>query len=727
MKCNLNAVCLLFACTGLSIILLLGALPQRARAALPCVTPTTVYVDDSWAGTTPGTDPDGAGPATDFGCDSFATVQGGVDGVAAGGTVHVAPGTYTENVTINESLIVVGAGKGADDTANTVLTNSGGVGVTITHSDVTVSYLRVRDYTAGGNSDQGIKLTGGALNNILIDHCAATNTATGVALQETDNVMTNITVQYCDLIGNRNSGLYVYFPTYVDGLTIDNCDIQNNAAEGIEFYQEDVSSGLPLAAATSTNVHITDSTVSHNAVGQPGDQGLGNITVYGFNGDIDITNVNIDATGADYGVYLRGHLDVNDEPSVGGTMTLTNVAVTGVPVDYGIHVAWYAGVQLAFSGDTLDVDLALGASPGEHPHAALFMRHLTNTSAIDLGDTILTGTREPGVNHPYDLVASHADIDATGVTFTQTAPFAIEDVVLHRLDVSPFAGSDPTGLVTWVTNNIYVTQDSGSIQRGIDAASNGNIVNVQTGTYSGDVSTAGQSVTLAAGASPGQVTVNGNLTLDGNDTLPIEINDTYDNFIVNGTVTLGSAMLTLSGTHTPVAGETFTIIDNNLSDAVTGTFNGLPEGATITNFLGSGSNATISYAGGTENDVVLTVVAAPTPTPTATPEISVQASPSQVNEGQDAAFNFVASPDNHRQVTVRYSMSGKATLGTDYTLSGTPGQIIIPAGQASATITLHSMEDNVRRERNEMATMTLQKGTDYRLSNKRASVAIIDQ
>jgi len=47
--------------------------------------------------------------------------------------------------------------------------------------------------------------------------------------------MTNITVQYCELFGNRDSGLYVYFPTYVNGLTIDHCDIHNNAAEGIEL------------------------------------------------------------------------------------------------------------------------------------------------------------------------------------------------------------------------------------------------------------------------------------------------------------------------------------------------------------------------------------------------------------------------------------------------------------------------------------------------------------
>ena len=47
-----------------------------------CVPPSTVYVDDSWVGTPSGGDPDGAGPAMSFGCDSFATIQDAVNGVA---------------------------------------------------------------------------------------------------------------------------------------------------------------------------------------------------------------------------------------------------------------------------------------------------------------------------------------------------------------------------------------------------------------------------------------------------------------------------------------------------------------------------------------------------------------------------------------------------------------------------------------------------------------------
>ena len=72
--------------------------------------PPIVYVDDDWVGVTPGTDPDGPGPATNFGYDSFATVEGGVAGVAPGGTVIVYAGTYVlaTNVAVNKSVSIQG-------------------------------------------------------------------------------------------------------------------------------------------------------------------------------------------------------------------------------------------------------------------------------------------------------------------------------------------------------------------------------------------------------------------------------------------------------------------------------------------------------------------------------------------------------------------------------------------------------------------------------------------
>src|SRR5262249_39484130 len=86
-----------------------------------------------------------------------------------------------------------------------------------------------------------------------------------------------------------------------------------------------------------------------------------------------------------------------------------------------------------------------------------------------------------------------------------------------------------------------------------------------------------KSVVLSPGASPGQVTINGDLKLDGNDTLAIEINGTgptaYDSFSVTGLTTLGNSTLALSGPYAPAAVDSFAVISGG---TVTGAFNSPP-------------------------------------------------------------------------------------------------------------------------------------------------------
>ena len=67
-------------------------------------------------------------------------------------------------------------------------------------------------------------------------------------------------------------------------------------------------------------------------------------------------------------------------------------------------------------------------------------------------------------------------------------------------------------------------------------------------------------------------------------------------------------LLALYADHT-LGGETFLIIDNDGSDPIQGTFNGLAEG---TIFLADNHLFQISYQGGTGNDLVLTAVPEPT-------------------------------------------------------------------------------------------------------------------
>src|ERR1051326_8073214 len=86
----------------------------------------------------------------------------------------------------------------------------------------------------------------------------------------------------------------------------------------------------------------------------------------------------------------------------------------------------------------------------------------------------------------------------------------------------------------------------------------------------------------------------------------------------------------------------------------------------------------------------------PSPTPTATPvpalRVSVFVNPTEISEGEAATYTVTASSTVTRSITVSYAMSGTATNGTDYTLSGTPNQVTIPAGQSSATVTLTSRD-----------------------------------
>jgi hypothetical protein len=76
---------------------------------------------------------------------------------------------------------------------------------------------------------------------------------------------------------------------------------------------------------------------------------------------------------------------------------------------------------------------------------------------------------------------------------------------------------------------------------------------------------------------------------------------------------------------------------------------------------------------------------------------------------------------------VNYSVKGKAKEGIDYTLDSAGGQIVIPAGQSSATITLHAVADAIK-EKNEKAQITLGNGTGYQIlkSRKKAIVTIVN-
>lgn len=100
-----------------------------------------------------------------------------------------------------------------------------------------------------------------------------------------------------------------------------------------------------------------------------------------------------------------------------------------------------------------------------------------------------------------------------------------------------------------------------------------------------------------------------NLTFTGNSRYTVDVQGAaagqFDQTIVNGTVTLAGTLAVVE-TFTPAPGQSFVIIANDGVDAVSGTFNGLAEGAIVdADFNGSGVTVRITYVGGDGNDVAL--------------------------------------------------------------------------------------------------------------------------
>jgi YVTN family beta-propeller protein/autotransporter-associated beta strand protein len=117
--------------------------------------PDTVYVNSAFANPVVGQDPDGAGPATDFGFDSFASIQSGINAVATGGNVVVQGSSFTENVSLNRAVTVTTT---APTTVNGSLTVSAGTfqtgGQALTTGNLALSggTLNLGGSTVGSNN-----------------------------------------------------------------------------------------------------------------------------------------------------------------------------------------------------------------------------------------------------------------------------------------------------------------------------------------------------------------------------------------------------------------------------------------------------------------------------------------------------------------------------------------------------------------------------------------------
>ncbi len=222
--------------------------------------------------------------------------------------------------------------------------------------------------------------------------------------------------------------------------------------------------------------------------------------------------------------------------------------------------------------------------------------HEFTTSGVKLvstGDQTITGT---GVLFNLDFAKPSGDVifaDGFDRSFTSVVVSAGEWDVLGN-SVSATNGFTAQGGAITGAGTL-----TGTVTVGTDGTLGGTV------TVNGNV-TAHSGGTLGKNSSADQATINGNLLLNGGSTLNVDINGTtpgteYDQWLVNGTVTINSA--TLTGTVT-AWGSSTTLIVNDGSDPISGAgFAGAStEGSSVT----VGDKAfEIFYQGESGNDLVL--------------------------------------------------------------------------------------------------------------------------
>ena len=523
---------------------------------------------------------------TIYGLNSFAAIQPAVDVAVAGDVVHVFAGTYTETISIDEAISLLGPNADynpntdaepalaeqavimpdVDDAWGSILTASGseitirgltfdgdnpaltsadgdtrngvdinsGEAIWIDGSQATISNNIVRNFTYAGIDTYG---GSSAVNGNLISENLIQNIGCGIVYEPwgpteyfwgmgvlldanyyadvTDNVIEDV------IMGLQTHNFYKTTGITDDTLTASitgntisatKLGIFNNlmysGADAFEISDNELTAadpsnterpnqtewaGILFASLSNLTGEVTFSgnTITGPAAGDA--RTTSGIEVWNC---ADTANITIDSTNTissvNYGVFANNYEGYNSNGGNGAHITIDGTSITAS--DIGVYVLDSpnntadpsAPVVVTITGGTTITGAEIGVKV-EGENTSLAIDNVTFSGAdtdIALGETIGPITIGGNITFTGDNFyidnRSALDFDLTttsGTTFDETDNFRIEDKMYHALDDSA------SGLITWVAGNLYVTQDSGSIQRAIDAASSGDTINVEAGTY----------------------------------------------------------------------------------------------------------------------------------------------------------------------------------------------------------------------------------------------------
>lgn len=399
----------------------------------------------------------------------YDTIPAGIADADEWDFIQVGPGSFGPFV-LNKRLTIEGSGSTANPAVSTVVT--GGlagiqlyVGGTSATDRVEVSGLYLTG-AAGVPVNQGsavwVRGTADVVHVTFSNVTFAGNQSCGLAV---DMSYAFGDIVFRDCVFESNGVYGIRLPTRLDSwdLVIEGCLFTNNAGAGMLSY------------GSLSNITIRNSTFVGNASGA--DQ-LAEIVLSPFNGDAEFSGLVFVGNNADAAIRLTGTNVAKEASLPAGHVTFSNVTVQGTYSHAALQISRYTTADaISFS----DVELPAVSPVGLHlgtVNGTLDIGAITFNGVNSQGNIVL-GKHGAGYASP-DLAYSNAlvAVDATGAVFTGAAGnWDIEDRIVHGPDIGGL------GTVTWIVGQVFVTPDSGSVGRGVEASSPGDTVIVAPGTY----------------------------------------------------------------------------------------------------------------------------------------------------------------------------------------------------------------------------------------------------
>ena len=471
----------------------------------------------------------------------WSKIQDGIDAAVGGDTINVAAGTYDEQVVIDKSLTLQGAGDStiiqpsatAVQNMNTytyfskdfapVVYAEGTSSVTI--QEVKIDGSQAVTFPSGTDNYVGLFLVG---TDATVDHVTSVNflnypgSILGYNMYVNANSETvSVEIDTCSISGVGRGGIQCVG----DGLTmnIHNCTV---TGPGVRHSGELIANGILIwDSATGTIVNNTVSDFAYDGTGwcAQGIDGTGATSVTGntvtdcqcgigvwgdsssTNPYVTISDNTITATGL-VGSEGDGVTGITVDAWGGGTATATisNNNLSGGGPDDGIRIGqdfddpdaidatissntiidWDTGIFIGDSADEIDVaDNEISSST--MGSKGIYIPSTTTVTCVTINFNNIAGNDAYGLDND-----ASGTVDATrnwwgnasGPYNATTNPSGTGNDVSDNVDYSPWWGANYIGVGhpwDWYTND--------SIQDAIDAASAGDTVNVMAGTYVEDL------------------------------------------------------------------------------------------------------------------------------------------------------------------------------------------------------------------------------------------------